>query len=490
MSSEKTPEHLDVLIIGAGISGIDAAYHLRRNRPNDRFAILEAKEDIGGTWHTHRFPGIRSDSDLFTFGFKWKPWMGVPIATADEIMAYLKEAVAENDLEQYMRFGSQVTKAVWSSKDKRWTVSVAQGDTHKTIICKFMWMCAGYYRHDQGYMPDYPGQEEFEGPIVHPQHWPEGLDYAGKSIVVIGSGATAATLIPALAKEAAHVTMLQRSPTYFYPRPQNDEFTDTLRALDLPDDQFHDIMRRRNLLESEKMRERSLNEPDLLAQDLIEGARAYLGGDYDIETHFTPRYQPWEQRLAVVPEGDLFQAIAEGRAAVETANIANFARGGIVLDDGRELHADIVVSATGLVINALGDIAFEIDRAPLDLSKSYTHRGIMFSDVPNLVNVFGYLRSSWTLRANLVSEYVCRLMALMDAKGVDAVVPRLRPEEQDMPTLPMIENTNFSAGYIQRSMHIMPKQGDREPWIMTQDYFRDRETLPRVELEDGTLVFR
>lgn len=489
MSAPDPSEYLDVLIIGAGISGIDAAYHLCLNRPKDSFAIIEAKNDIGGTWHTHRFPGIRSDSDLFTFGFKWKPWRGVAIATADEIMTYLAEAVSEQDLERRIRFNSLVTQAVWSSDLKRWTVTITQSGTTKTIICKFLWMCAGYYRHSEGYLPDYPGQENFAGPIIHPQQWPEGLDYAGKSVVVIGSGATAATLIPALAQDAAHVTMLQRSPTYFYARPQTDEFTDTLRALDLPDDQFHDIMRRRYLFESQKMRERAVNEPEALAQELINGVRGFLGEGYDIETHFTPGYPPWEQRLAMVPDGDLFQAIAGGQASVVTAQIAQFSKSGIVLDDGREIQADVIVSATGLLLNALGDIAFEIDGTPLDIGKSFTHRGIMFSDVPNLVNVFGYLRSSWTLRADLVSEYVCRLLAHMDVKGAQSVVPRLKSDEQDMPARPWIETENFSAGYIQRRMHLLPKQGDREPWIMTQDYFKDRESLPQADLEDGTLFF-
>lgn len=489
MSHTSTPEHLDVLIIGAGISGIDAGYHLQRNRPGDSFAIIEAKDEIGGTWHTHRFPGIRSDSDLFTFGFKWKPWLGVPIATAKEIMDYLAEAVQEQDLRRHIRFNHLVSEAYWSSEAKRWTVHLNRGEEHKTIICKFLWMCAGYYRHSQGYMPDYPGHDDFDGPVVHPQNWPEGLDCAEKSIVVIGSGATAATLVPAIADTASHVTMLQRSPTYFYARPQSDEFTDTLRALDLPDDQFHDIMRRRNLYESQKLRERALTEPEELAEELINGARAYLGEDYDIETHFTPRYRPWEQRLAMIPEGDLFHAIAEERASVVTGHIERFTKTGILLKDGREIDADVIVSATGLVLNALGDIAFEIDGVPLDLSKSFTHRGIMFSEVPNLVSVFGYLRSSWTLRADLVSDYVCRLLAHMETKDVHAVTPRLKAEEQDMTPRPWIENENFSAGYIQRRMHMLPKQGDREPWIMTQDYFKDRKTLPEADLEDGTLLY-
>lgn len=489
--SEKTPsDTLDVLIIGAGISGIDAGYHLQKDRPEDSFAIIEAQDDIGGTWHTHRFPGIRSDSDLYTFGFKWKPWLGVPIATAHEIKAYLTEAVDEQDLRQHIRFNSEVISAQWSSEANRWRVEIRQQGVLKTIHARFLWMCAGYYRHSQGYMPDFPGRDDFKGPVIHPQSWPEALYYKDKSVIVIGSGATAATLVPAMAGEAAHVTMLQRSPTYFFSRPQNDDFTDTLRSLELPDDQFHDIMRRRNLLEAQKMRERALAEPEAFAQDLINGARAYLGDDYDVETHFTPRYRPWEQRIALVPEGDFFQAIAAGNASVETGHIAHFSRRGIVLQDGRELAADIIVSATGLLLNALGDITFEVDGVPLALNNTFTHRGIMFSDVPNLVNVFGYLRSSWTLRADLVSEYVCRLLDHMNTKGAQAVTPHLRPEDHGMPTRPWIEAENFSAGYLQRRMHLLPRQGDREPWIMTQDYFKDRKTLPAADLEDGTLLYR
>lgn len=490
MTPAPLPESLDVLIIGAGISGIDAGYHLSHNRPNSSFAIIEAQDDIGGTWHTHRFPGIRSDSDLYTFGFKWKPWLGVPIATADEIKAYLAEAVSEQGLHRHMRFNHLVTDAQWSSETKRWTVTVmTSGKLQKTIICKFLWMCSGYYRHSQGYMPDYPGRESFKEPVIHPQNWPEDLDHSDKSVIVIGSGATAATLIPALAEKASHVTMLQRSPTYFFPRPQSDEFTDTLRELDLPDAQFHDIMRRRNLLEGEKLRGRARTEPDALAADLINGVKAYLGEDYDVETHFTPKYRPWEQRLAVVPEGDLFQAITAGRASVVTGHIETFTKTGITLQDGQTLQADIIVSATGLLFNALGDISFVIDGTPLELNNSFTHRGIMFSDVPNLVNVFGYLRSSWTLRADLVSDYVCRLLDHMDAKGVHSVTPRLRADDRNMDPRPWIDTENFSAGYIHRRMHLLPRQGDREPWIMSQDYYKDRQMLPLADLDDGTLSF-
>lgn len=489
MAERVEVERLDVLIVGAGISGIDAGHHLKHMHPERRFAIVEAQDEIGGTWHTHQFPGIRSDSDLYTFGFKWKPWRGAAIATGAEIMAYLGEAVLEQKLADHIQFRTAVTSVSWSSDDKQWTVQVTQDGQSKTIVCQFLWMCAGYYRHDQGYMPDYPDRDAFEGPVVHPQNWPAELECAGKKVIVIGSGATAATLIPALSKDAAHVTMLQRSPTYFYARPASDTFTETLRSLDLPEVQFHDIMRRYYLSEGEKMRRRAREEPEAVAQELISAVRGYLGPDYDVETHFTPTYRPWEQRLAVIPDGDLFQAISDGDASVVTGHIERFTKSGLTLNDGQELEADIIVSATGLMVNLLGDIGFDIDGRSLDLHQSFTHRGVMFSDVPNLVSVFGYLRSSWTLRADLVSDYVCRLLSHMDKTGAQSVTPQMRDEDQTDAPRAFIENDNFSAGYFQRRMHVLPRQADRDPWVMTQDYYKDRETLPQADLDDGTLVF-
>ncbi|MCR9126214.1 MAG: NAD(P)/FAD-dependent oxidoreductase [Rhodobacteraceae bacterium] len=483
------PEPIDVLIVGAGISGIDAARHLRHMRPDTRFEIVEAHDDIGGTWLTHRFPGIRSDSDLFTFGFKWKPWKGTPIATADEILDYLTEAVAEEDLRRHIRFGTRVVAARWNSGDACWTVELSSAKGPRRVQCRFLWMCSGYYRHSQGYMPEFPGKDSFAGPVVHPQHWPEDLDHTGKRVVVIGSGATAATLIPALARTAGHVTMLQRSPTYYFPRPQTDEFTQILSQLGLPDDQFHDIMRRRYLYEARKMRARSLSEPDILADEMIAATRAYLGDDFDVGTHFTPSYRPWQQRVAVVPDGDLFRAIASGTASVATGHIDRFEPGGIRLRDGTTIAADIIVSATGLTLNALGDVEVSIDGAPLEIGERFTHHGIMFNDVPNLFNVFGYIRSSWTLRADLVSDYVCRLLAHMDGRGARTVTPVLRGADARMTPRPWIEAENFSSGYFQRSLDILPKQGDRAPWVMSHDYFIDREVLPRADLDDGTLAY-
>ena len=486
---ETTEPDLDIAIIGAGISGIDAAFHLRQNRPGTRFALIESKDDIGGTWHTHRFPGIRSDSDLYTFGFSWKPWTGVPIATADEILAYLNEAIDEQDIRRHIRFNQKVIRAAWSSDTQLWTLEIEQQGRMHSLTCRFLWMCAGYFDHDNGHMPDFPGSDVFEGPIVHPQAWPEDLDHAGKRVVVIGSGATAATLIPAMAETAGHVTMLQRTPTYYFARPRIDEFGETLKALDLPEAQVHDIMRRKYLHESKTFVQAARHFPDAAKQELLEGVRAYLDNDEIIKAHFTPSYRPWHQRVAMVPDGDLFQAIRDGKASVVTDHIDTFTANGIRLKSGDQLAADIIVSATGLTLNALGAVAFTVDGAPFDVAASFTHRGIMFSDLPNVVNVFGYLRSSWTLRADLVSQYVCRLLEHMDDKGAGAVTPRLRAQDQTSTPRPYIDPANFDPGYIRRALHVLPRQGKEAPWIMTQDYFRDREDLPRVDFDDGTLIF-
>lgn len=483
-------DHFDVLIVGAGMSGIDAAYHLSRTLPDMRFAMLDSKDSFGGTWHTHRFPGIRSDSDLYTFGFKWKPWTGVPIATADEILRYLDEALDENDLRRHIRFGQTVRAARWNSGANLWTVTVERGGETVTLTCRFLWMCSGYYRHTQGYQPDWPGMGDFTGQIVHPQHWPQDLDHTGKRVVVIGSGATAATLIPAMAETAAHVTMLQRSPTYYYPRPKRDELATTLQALDIPQDWVHEIMRRKFLQDGKTMVRRSREEPQAVAAELIGAAQAYLGPDYDVATHFTPSYRPWRQRVAMVPDGDLFVAIRSGQASVVTDTIKRITATGIELDSGQVLEADIIVTATGLTLSALGDVAFQVDGAPVDLTQSWTHRGVMLTGLPNLAMVFGYLRTSWTMRADLVSDYVCRLLAHMQDRGAASVTPALRDTDRDMPVRPWIDPENFNAGYILRALDVMPRQGDRQPWLMTQDYFDDRITLPAANLEDGTLVYR
>ncbi len=484
-------QHFDVLIVGAGISGIDAAWHLQKYCPGKSFVMLENQASFGGTWRTHKFPGIRSDSDLFTFGYKWKPWGGVPIATAEEILKYLGEIIDEYGFEKHIRYGHTVKSASWSSEEKRWTLEVSRGDGKETqrFSGNFLWMCQGYYRHSEGYTPDFPGMDRFKGPIVHPQTWPENLDYKGKRVIVIGSGATAATLVPALARDCAHVTMLQRSPTYFFAKPINDPLVSLLRRLRVPEKWVHEAARRKILFQQKVVTRRSFEEPEKLKKLLLGAARQYLGDDFDIETHFTPGYRPWRQRLAVIPDGDLYKCVRAGKASVVTDHIDTFTEGGIQLKSGKTLQADIIVTATGFNLCVMGDIAFVVDGRPVNFADCWGHRGIMFTGVPNMAWVFGYLRTSWTMRADMVAAFVCRLLNHMQKKGVSVVTPQLREEDKDMQPRPFVEPENFNAGYLTRNIHIMPKQGDREPWIFSQDYYQEKKTIPGTDLEDGTLIY-
>jgi cation diffusion facilitator CzcD-associated flavoprotein CzcO len=484
------PEHFDVLIVGAGISGVGGAYHLRDQRPQTSFVVLETKDTFGGTWETHKYPGIRSDSDLYTFGYRFKPWTGAPIATADEILRYMAEVIDENDLDRHIRYGHTITSAVWSTEDRRWTITATGPDGGRVVITAgFLWMCQGYYRHSHGYTPEWPGTDRFIGEIVHPQTWPEGLDYQGKRVVVIGSGATAATLIPAMADDAEHITMLQRSPTFFITGRNSNDVADMLRELDIPDEWTHEIVRRKILHDQGQLTALAKDHPELVRNELLTAIRDILGEDYDVDTHFNPCYRPWQQRIAFVPEADLFEGIKAGKASVVTDEIETFTETGIALRSGEHLEADIIVTATGFSLNVLGDIEFTIDGEPLDFSSTVTYLGAMFTGVPNLAWVFGYFRASWTLRADLLADLVCRLLAEMDRRDATMVVPRLRPHEADMARRPWVEPDDFNPGYLTRSMHLMPKQGDHQPWIHTQDYWIDKELLPSVDLGDGALVF-
>jgi cation diffusion facilitator CzcD-associated flavoprotein CzcO len=481
--------HLDVLIVGAGISGFGAAYHLKHQCPDKRFAVLEALESYGGTWLMHTYPGIRSDSDLYTFGYRFKPWTGAPIATAAEIQTYLGEVIAENDLARHIHYKHKILSASWSSADKRWTVEVsADGGAPFKITCTFLWMCQGYYRHAKGYTPEWKGMADFKGQIVHPQTWPKDLDYKGKKVLIIGSGATAATLAPALAADAGHVTVLQRSPTYFIPARNANELADQLRALEVDESWIHEITRRRILHDQAEFTRRSFEEPETVTKELLDAARLFLPEE-TVREHFTPRYRPWRQRIAFIPDGDLFQGIASGKASMVTDEIERFTEKGILLRSGRELEADIVVTATGFNLNVLGDIAFEIDGKPLDFAKTVTYRGMMFTGIPNMLWIFGYFRASWTLRVDLLGDFTCRLLNHMSAHGKSVVEVKVPPEDRDMKLLPWIDEENFNPGYLMRAMHLLPKRGSKPEWAHTQDYWRERKELPAIDLAGKEFVY-
>jgi cation diffusion facilitator CzcD-associated flavoprotein CzcO len=491
MASQKIEGHFDVLIAGAGISGIGSAYHLQTQCPRKSFLILDALESFGGTWLTHKYPGIRSDSDLYTFGYRFKPWVGPPIATAEEILNYMGEVIDENELDQHIEYSHTITGAQYSSADKIWTIDALCGPTGKTktYTCNFLWMCQGYYNHKEGYTPEWEGMEAFQGEIIHPQSWPEETDLTGKKVVCIGSGATAATLVPAIAGECEHVTLLQRSPTYFFPAENRNELADELRRIGVSDDLVHDIARKKALFDQDETCKRCLSEPDVVKAELLEAARGYLGPDFDIDKHFTPKYRPWQQRLAFIPDGDLFQGIASGAASVVTDEIERFTETGILLKSGEHLDADIIVTATGFNLSVLGGIPFEVDGEPVDFSQSVTYRGMMFTGVPNMVWVFGYFRASWTLRVDLVADFVCRLLNHMDATGTDEVRAELRPQDSDMELLPWMDADNFNPGYLMRSMHLMPKRGSDPIWEHTQDYWTERDELPAIELDAEEFVY-
>ena len=489
-SKSDAPQHFNVAIIGAGISGIGAAYHLKTQCPAMSFVILEAKNSFGGTWITHRYPGVRSDSDLYTFGYRFKPWIGKPIATASEILAYLGEVIDENGLDAHIRYGHRIWGAHWSSADNLWTLQGSRESDGRAVrfTANFLWMCQGYYRHEKGYMPEWDGMEAFAGRIVHPQSWPEDLDYTGKNVVVIGSGATAATLIPAIA-ERCNVTMLQRSPTYYITARNANALADTLRELEVNETWIHEIIRRKVLFDQAAFTRRCFVEPEAVRQDLLSAVRAHLGEDYDVETHFSPKYLPWRQRVAFIPDGDLFQAIRSKRASVVTDEIERFTTSGILTKSGKLLEADIVVAATGFNLNILGDIDFVVDEQPVSFSDTVTYRGAMFVGVPNLAWVFGYFRSSWTLRVDLVGDFVCRLLNHMKDKGLRKVAPSLRLEESEMPLSPWVDPDNFNPGYVLRGGHLLPKQGNKPEWRHSHDYEVDKETLAAADLSDGTLVY-
>ncbi|MDO8363267.1 MAG: NAD(P)/FAD-dependent oxidoreductase, partial [Actinomycetota bacterium] len=435
--------------------------------------------------------GIRSDSDLYTFGYRFKPWTGAPIATAGEILKYMGEVIDDNDLGGHIRYHHRISDAGWDSATNLWTLNVTNTQTGEArrFTTNFLWMCQGYYRHSEGYTPEWPGMERFQGTIVHPQTWPDDLDYKGKRVICIGSGATAATVVPAIAGDCEHVTVLQRSPTYFWTGRNVNEVADMLRQLEVDETWVHEIVRRKILHDQGVLTKLAAEQPEFVKHELINIVKSLLPEGYDVDKHFTPKYRPWQQRLAFVPDGDLFAGIKAGKASMVTDEIDTFTEKGIRTKSGEVLEADIIITATGFNLSILGDIEFSLDGVPLNLADTVTYRGMMFTGVPNLLWVFGYFRASWTLRADLIGDLTCRLLHHMDELGAKRVTPALRPEDADMPLGPWMEPDNFNPNYLQRSMHLLPKAGTKPEWKHTQDYWEEKVALPAADLDDGCLVY-
>ncbi|MDP3740093.1 MAG: NAD(P)/FAD-dependent oxidoreductase [Hyphomonadaceae bacterium] len=480
-------EHFDVMIVGAGLSGIGAAWHLQDRLPKKTYAILEGREAIGGTWDLFRYPGIRSDSDMYTLGYNFKPWPGAKaIADGPSIRDYVNETAKENGIDKHIRFRHRVTAADWSSKDSKWTVTAevknGEGRESVTFTCSFLMMCSGYYRYEQGYTPEFAGRADFKGAVIHPQFWPEDLDHAGKDVVVIGSGATAVTIVPEMAKTAKHVVMLQRSPTYVVSRPSEDRIALGMKKF-MPEKWAYALTRWKNVLLQQYLYGRSRKEPDKVRKVLTDMAQKELGEDYPVNVHFNPKYNPWDQRMCLIPDSDLFNEIKAGHASVVTDTIDRFTAGGIKLNSGTELKADIIVTATGLDLMFLGGTEVSVDGVKVDMSKRLTYKGMMYAGVPNLISIFGYTNASWTLKCDLTCEFTCRLIAKMDAMGAKAATPKASGE--DIKQTPWLD---FSSGYVQRTIDRFPKQGTRKPWRLNQNYTADVMMLRYGTLDDPELV--
>ena len=483
-------EHLDVLIVGAGLSGIGAAWHLQKKCPGKSFAILEARQASGGTWDLFRYPGVRSDSDMYTLGYSFRPWKEAKaIADGPSILTYIREVARDHGIDERIRYGCKVVAAAWSTPNAQWTLEVESGPegdkgrVPRRLTCNFLWMCSGYYDYAAGYLPEFAGMERFGGRIVHPQKWTDDIDYAGKRVVVIGSGATAVTLVPAMAETAEHVTMLQRSPTYMVARPSQDALANRLRRR-LPIKLAYAATRWRNVLLGMYFYQMCKRKPDKVKSLLLGGVRQMLGPDYDVSTHFTPRYNPWDQRLCLVPDADFFRAIRRGKVSLVTDHIETFTETGLKLKSGAELAADLIVTATGLVLVPLGGARLSVDGRAVDPAKTFIYKGMMYSDVPNLASVFGYTNASWTLKVDLVCEYVCRLINHMDRGGYRQCTPR-----NGDPTLAEEPWVNFSSGYIQRALGLQPKQGSKRPWKLYQNYALDLLNLRFGSVRDRAMVF-
>ncbi len=479
-------EHFDVLIVGAGLSGVGAACHLQADCPDKTYAILEGRDAIGGTWDLFRYPGIRSDSDMYTLGYSFRPWKGAKaIADGPHILNYVRRTAQDYGVDRNIRFQHRVVRASWSTADAKWTVEAERGPAKEIVrfTSNFVFMCSGYYNYEAGFTPDFAGVERFKGRILHPQQWPEELDYSGKRVVVIGSGATAVTLVPAMADQAAHVTMLQRSPTYIITLPGKDAIANFLRLI-LPARLAYAITRWKNVMLQMGMFVLSRRAPEVVKKLLRAGVKLHLGPDYPVDTHFKPNYNPWDQRLCLVPDADLFRVIRKGRASVVTDHIETFTEKGIKLKSGAELEADIVISATGLSLLALGGMQIAVDGRAIDLATTMSYKGMMLTGIPNMAFTVGYTNASWTLKADLVAKYVCRLLNHMDRHGYRQCVPR-----NDDPTVTEEPFIDFSSGYVQRALDKFPKQGSKTPWKLYQNYVFDILMLKFGKVEDGAMVF-
>jgi monooxygenase len=474
-------EHFDVLIVGAGLSGIGAACQLSVACPSKSFVILEGRESMGGTWDLFRYPGVRSDSDMYTLGYRFRPWRDAEaIADGAAILSYIKDTAKEFRIDERIRYGHRVTNASWSSEDARWTVKTQTGSA---FTCSFLYTCTGYYDYESGYTPEWKGIESFRGQIIHPQKWPEHLDYTNKKVVVIGSGATAVTLVPAMADKAQHVTMLQRSPTYIVSMPTEDAIANFFRR-HLADRTAYALTRWKNVMRQMFFYVLSKKRPAMMKRLINKGIRTELGDEYDLK-HFTPPYNPWDQRLCLVPDSNLFQVVRAGRASIVTETIDTFTESGVQLNSGESLDADIVVTATGLNLKLMAGLTLKVDGEIVDLSKTVAYKGMMYSDVPNVASAFGYTNASWTLKCDLTAEYVCRILNYMDENGFDRCTPRLND-----PSVKKERVLDFTSGYVERALHTLPSQGSKTPWRLHQNYIKDLSMLRYGRVDDGTMEFK
>ena len=480
----ENPQHFDVVIVGAGLSGIGAACYLQRHCPEKSFTLLEARGNLGGTWDLFRYPGVRSDSDMQTLGFSFRPWTSDrSIADGPSILKYIQETAAEFDIERRIRYHHKLVSAAWVSEEKRWRLEVETKNERTHYTCNFLFMCSGYYDYDEGYTPQWQGVDAFQGRVVHPQAWSEDLSVKGKKVVVIGSGATAITLVPELTKEAAHVTMLQRSPTYIAAMPAEDVLAKRLHRT-LPHSLAHGLMRWKNVLYSMYVYRMARWQPEMVKREMVKEVQKELGPDYDVEKHFTPHYNPWDQRLCLTPDGDFFKVVKSGQASIVTDEIDTFTETGLRLTSGEQLEADIIVTATGLKLKLVGGVELSVDGLPVEMSERLSYKGAMYSGVPNFATAVGYTNASWTLKCELISEFVCRLLTYMDENGYAVCTPQ-RPEAsvRERPAI------DLSSGYIQRSSHLLPKQGGAKPWVIHQNYFQDIAAFRYGTLDDGALQF-